>query len=90
MEGVCYKGVTLVTYRWNVSTVLVIGGSGDYLDVADTVIMLDSYHALDVTEKARAITEESPFIIPSLPPLVGRIPFCLPQYFTFFYRYKII
>ncbi|MEW6082552.1 MAG: P-loop domain-containing protein [Bacillota bacterium] len=28
-----------------VSTVLVMGGSGDYLDVADTVIMMDAYRA---------------------------------------------
>lgn len=40
-----------------VSTVLVIGGSGDYFDAADTVIMMDEYRALDVTEQARAIAQ---------------------------------
>jgi len=35
-----------------VSTVLVMGGSGDYFDVADQVIMLDAYHPHDVTERA--------------------------------------
>ncbi len=38
-----------------VSTVLVMGGSGDYFGVADTVIALDSYRPKDVTEQARAL-----------------------------------
>ncbi|MEV6315781.1 ABC-ATPase domain-containing protein [Streptomyces sp. NPDC051776] len=38
-----------------VSTVLVMGGSGDYMDVADQVIMMDAYQASDVTEKAREL-----------------------------------
>ncbi|MEV0051913.1 ABC-ATPase domain-containing protein [Saccharopolyspora shandongensis] len=38
-----------------VSTVLVMGGSGDYMDVADQVLMLDAYHARDVTERARQL-----------------------------------
>ncbi|MBQ1084262.1 ABC-ATPase domain-containing protein [Nocardiopsis sp. B62] len=41
-----------------VSTVLVMGGSGDYFDVADQVIMLDAYHPHDVTEKARALAHD--------------------------------
>lgn len=36
-----------------VSTVIVMGGSGDYFDVADTVIMMDSYEPFDVTRQAR-------------------------------------
>ncbi len=32
-----------------VSSVIVMGGSGDYFDVADTVIMLDAYQPHDVT-----------------------------------------
>ncbi len=43
-----------------VSTVLVMGGAGDYFDIADTVIMMDSYRAVDVTEEARAIAREHP------------------------------
>ena len=35
-----------------VSTVLVVGSSGAYLSVADTVIQMDCYEARDVTEKA--------------------------------------
>ncbi|WP_008311008.1 ABC-ATPase domain-containing protein [Leptolyngbya sp. PCC 6406] len=38
-----------------VSTVLVMGGSGDYFDMADTVIALDSYVPQDVTAQAQAI-----------------------------------
>ena len=38
-----------------VSTVLVVGGSGDYFDVADTVLMLDEYKAADVTARAKEI-----------------------------------
>lgn len=40
-----------------ISTVLVMGGSGDYFDVADTVIAMDEYRPQDVTEQARAIAE---------------------------------
>jgi predicted ABC-class ATPase len=38
-----------------VSTVLVIGGSGDYFDVADCVICMVEYKPMDMTEEARAI-----------------------------------
>ncbi|WP_293157343.1 ABC-ATPase domain-containing protein [Microcoleus sp. bin48.metabat.b7b8b9.023] len=40
---------------YGVSTILVMGGSGDYFDVADTVISMDSFEAYDVTEKAKEI-----------------------------------
>lgn len=40
-----------------VSTVLVAGGSGAFIDVVDTVIMLDRYHPLDITERARGLAE---------------------------------
>ncbi|MBD2844834.1 ABC-ATPase domain-containing protein [Paenibacillus sp. IB182496] len=40
-----------------VSTILVLGGSGDYFGVADTVLMLDAYRARDVTLEARRIAE---------------------------------
>lgn len=39
----------------NVSTILVLGGSGDYFDVADHVIMMDHYEPHDVTLRAREI-----------------------------------
>lgn len=38
-----------------VSTMLVMGGSGDYMDVADRVIMMDGYRPSDVTERAAEI-----------------------------------
>ena len=42
------------------SLVLVMGGSGDYFDVADTVIVMRDYRAHDETEHARAIAAELP------------------------------
>ncbi len=41
-----------------VSTILVMGGSGDYFDVADTVIMMDSYRPRCVTERAKEIARQ--------------------------------
>ncbi|THV27609.1 ABC-ATPase domain-containing protein [Glycomyces paridis] len=38
-----------------VSTVLVMGGSGDYMDVADRVVLMDAYRPEDVTERAKAL-----------------------------------
>lgn len=43
-----------------VSTIMVMGGSGDYLDVADRVLMLDSYRCLDVTARAREVVADRP------------------------------
>ncbi|NDR52938.1 ATPase [Actinomyces sp. 565] len=43
-----------------VSTVLVMGGSGDYLDVADRVLLLDSYVLHDATERAVEVTAAQP------------------------------
>ncbi|MDV4151661.1 ABC-ATPase domain-containing protein [Clostridium sp. AL.422] len=39
----------------DISTILVIGSSGDYFDVADTVIQMDNYEAKDVTREAKAL-----------------------------------
>ncbi len=44
----------------NVSTALVLGGSGDYLDVADTVIGMRSYLPIDVTVEARDVARAHP------------------------------
>jgi predicted ABC-class ATPase len=38
-----------------VSTILVMGGSGDYFDAADLVVMMDAYEPRDVTAAARRI-----------------------------------
>ena len=43
-----------------VSTILVMGGSGDYLDAADTVIQLADYHPQEVTALARTVAGEYP------------------------------
>ncbi|TDC87279.1 ATPase [Saccharopolyspora aridisoli] len=43
-----------------VSTVLVMGGSGDYMDVADRVLMMDAYRARDVTDHARELSQARP------------------------------
>jgi len=40
-----------------VSTILVMGGSGDYLDVADHVIMMEDFLPVDRTAAARKIVE---------------------------------
>ena len=37
----------------DVSTILVIGGSGEYLAIADNVYLMDEYLISNVTEKAR-------------------------------------
>ncbi|CAM9329548.1 unnamed protein product [Choristocarpus tenellus] len=42
----------------NVSSILVIGGCGDYFEVADTVIMMDCYAPKDVSEEAKRIARE--------------------------------
>ncbi|PSO48185.1 MAG: ATPase [Cyanobacteria bacterium SW_9_44_58] len=44
---------------YHVSTVLVMGGSGDYFDMADTVIAMENYRPYEVTEKAKAIAQEN-------------------------------
>jgi predicted ABC-class ATPase len=41
--------------QFGISTVLVIGGSGDYFDVADRVIGMEAYRATDLTAAAKAI-----------------------------------
>jgi predicted ABC-class ATPase len=43
---------------YGVSTVLVMGGSGDYFDVADTVIAMQDFQPQDVTAQAKAIAHQ--------------------------------
>ena len=45
---------------YGVSTILVMGGSGDYFDVADQVIAMDNFEPYNVTEKAQKIAQENP------------------------------
>lgn len=60
-----------------VSTVLVMGGSGDYLEVADQVLMMDAYRPSDVTGRAReiaAVPTGRRAEAESFPPVVPRVP----------------
>ncbi len=44
----------------NTSTIIVMGGSGDYFEVADTVVMMDNYLPEDVTQAAMKVKDELP------------------------------
>ncbi|EHH3657759.1 ABC-ATPase domain-containing protein [Vibrio parahaemolyticus] len=44
----------------DISTIIVMGGSGDYLDVVNTVIQMHDYQAVDVTEKAKQVIAQHP------------------------------
>jgi predicted ABC-class ATPase len=52
--------VRSIYQEMGVSSILVIGGSGEYFDVADTVIMMDKYVPIDVTGRAKAISSSNP------------------------------
>jgi predicted ABC-class ATPase len=43
---------------YGVSTILVAGGSGEYFEVADTIIMMDEFVPHDVSTEAREIAEK--------------------------------
>jgi predicted ABC-class ATPase len=45
-------------HRMQELVAVVVGGVGDYFDVADTVIMMDSYEPADVTDRATAIARK--------------------------------
>jgi predicted ABC-class ATPase len=53
-----------------VSTIVVVGGVGDYLDVADLVILMEDYEPLDASARAREVRKEFPARIP---PGVGEV-----------------
>lgn len=46
--------------KFGVSTIMVMGGSGDYFDVADHVIMMDAYRPREVTRQAREVAQAFP------------------------------
>jgi predicted ABC-class ATPase len=68
----------------DVSTVLVMGGSGDYFDVANTVIKMQDYRPYDVGNLARGIVEEHPTQrqVDALEPF-GRVTARIPQAASF-------
>ena len=43
---------------YGVSTILVMGGSGDYFDVADTVVAMENFQPDNVTESAKAVAQQ--------------------------------
>ena len=50
-----------------ISTLIVMGGSGDYLNVADQVLIMDSYRLVDATAQARQVCDSQPRVDTSLP-----------------------
>lgn len=56
-----------------ISTVLVAGSSGAFFHIADTVIQMDSYVPVDITEKAKALCNEFPI------PETSVRPFAMPE-----------
>lgn len=44
----------------NTSTIIVMGGSGDYFEVADNILMMDNYLPEDVTQAAMKVKDELP------------------------------
>lgn len=60
-----------------VSTVLVVGASGDYLDVADRVLLMDSYRCTDITARAREVAARPTGRVVEagrFPPVRARVP----------------
>ncbi|KAJ1938069.1 hypothetical protein GGF37_004949, partial [Kickxella alabastrina] len=57
-----------------VSSMLVIGGCGDYLDVADTVIDMCEYAPADATARARDIVAHIPVLLEPAPTEYGPVP----------------
>ncbi len=47
-----------LTNIYGISSIIVLGGSGDYFDVADTIIRLDNYVLHDVTKEAKLIATQ--------------------------------
>lgn len=61
---VSHETITPYSYRINgiynqlgVSSIVVTGGTGDWFDVLDVCLMMDNYHCLDVTMRAKSISK---------------------------------
>ena len=48
-----------------VSVILVVGSCGDYFHVADKILQMDAYRALDITDRTRALLEGRPGVDPA-------------------------
>ena len=56
-----------------ISTILVAGSSGAFFHIADTIIQMDNYHALDITKNVKAMCKDFPLTASDAS------PFHLPQ-----------
>jgi len=70
--------------RFGVSTMLVTGGSGDYLEAADTVILMRGYRAEDATARAREVVTATRSVrlaepVPAMHPPASRQPLLHPR-----------
>lgn len=80
--------------RGGISTVLVMGGSGDYLDHADRVIGLKNYELEDLTEAARQVCVDIPVALgsgdddPQIFEAAPRVPVAAPSRDERGYRVK--
>lgn len=43
--------------QMNISTIIVVGSSGDFFDIADCVIQMDNYETKDVTKEAKKLSK---------------------------------
>jgi len=64
--------VTHLFQEAGVSSILVVGGAGDYLNCADRVLKMDNYTCCDVTQDAKAIVMD-PRFISQVPPCASSI-----------------
>lgn len=56
--------------KCGISTVLVAGSSGAFFHIADTVIQMDAYRPMNITEKVKAMLEEYPLKKTDVPDFV--------------------
>ena len=47
--------------RYGISSIIVVGGAGDYLSIADTVILMEEYEPICATERAHRIASKRPY-----------------------------
>jgi predicted ABC-class ATPase len=64
--------------EFGVSTILVIGGSGAYFDIADCVIQMDHYVPVDVTEKAKELARLDTAPLQNINGKFGEITYRIP------------
>jgi predicted ABC-class ATPase len=64
--------------EFGVSTILVIGGSGAYFDIADCVIQMDHYVPVDVTEKAKELARLDSAPLQNINGKFGEITYRIP------------